>query len=263
MKRYLYNYQTVVTFSQPIANHYLLLRCQPMSGTYMRIDEEHLIVSPGYRVCRGIDAFGNRLVYGGQREEHTTLAYVSTGIVEMSQYVSRTDRGISPMYLVDTPLTMLDLGQAAAWLETSRGLFPSKDTGQAEKAMAICHHVYGIMSYMPLTTTVDTPAKEIFNVRRGVCQDYAHLMIALCRLCSIPARYVCGFVEGTGETHAWVEIHDGYSWLGFDPTNDRRITYGYVKLAHGRDASDCPVNRGVYLGNATQQNIVGVTLVEL
>ena len=262
MKRYLYNYQTVVRFSQPVTNHYLLLRCQPMSGTYMRIDEEHLVVSPDYRMCRGIDAFGNRLIYGGNREEHTKLAYISTGIVEMSHYVTRTERSISPMYLVDTPLTMLNLEQVAAWLETAQALL--KDAkGQADKAMEICHYVYGIMEYMPLTTTVDTPANEVFALHRGVCQDYAHLMIALCRTCSIPARYVCGFVEGTGETHAWVEVHDGYSWLGFDPTNDRRIDYGYVKIAHGRDASDCPVNRGVYLGNATQQNIVNVTLVEL
>ena len=262
MRRYLYNYQTVVTFSQPVTNHSILLRCQPMQGTYMRIDEEHLILSPGYRICRGIDAFGNRLVYGVQREEHSTLAYVSTGIVEMENYVSRTDRDISPMYLISTLLTSLDIEQTASWLDTCHSLF-ADGARLADKATAICHHVYGIMTYMPLTTTVDTPVCEIFNLRRGVCQDYAHLMIAFCRLCSIPARYVCGFVEGTGETHAWVEIHDGYSWLGFDPTNDRRIIYGYVKLAHGRDASDCPVNRGVYIGNATQQNMVSVTLVEV
>ena len=114
MKRYLYNYQTIVTFSQPVTNHHLLLRCQPMSGSYMRIDEEQLIVSPGYRMCRDVDAFGNRVVYGGQREEHTSLAYISAGIVEMSQYVTRTDRGISPIYLIDTPLTMIDLEQSGA-----------------------------------------------------------------------------------------------------------------------------------------------------
>ena len=262
MKRYLYNYQTVVTFSQPVTNHHLLLRCQPMAGSYMRIDEEHLVVSPGYRMCRGIDALGNRLVYGGQLEEHSTLAYVSAGIVEMSQYVSHSDRCITSMYLVATPLTTLNFEQASLWLDTF-GALSLDGSSLVDKAAAICHHVYEQMTYMPLTTTVDTPANEIFSLRRGVCQDYAHLMIAFCRLCSIPARYVCGFVEGTGETHAWVEINDGYSWFGFDPTNDRRIIYGYVKLAHGRDASDCPVNRGVYIGNATQQNMVSVTLVEV
>ena len=257
MKRYLYNYQTIVTFSQPVTNHYLLLRCQPMTGSYMRIDEEHLIVSPGYNISRDVDSFGNRLIYGGQREEHTALAYVSAGIVEMSQYVTRTPRGISPIYLIPTPLTTLDNEQAAEWENKHN----SGDT--VEEGMNICNEVYALMNYMPLTTTVDTPAMEVYRLKKGVCQDYAHLMIAICRLNGIAARYVCGFMEGTGETHAWVEIHDGYSWIGFDPTNNCRISYGYVKIAHGRDASDCPVNRGVYIGNALQQTQINVTLKEI
>ena len=261
MRRYLYNYQTIVTFSQPVTNHYMLLRCQPMSRAYMRIDEEHLIVSPEFNICRDVDAFGNRLVYGGQRDEHTALAYISAGVVEMSQYVIRTPRGISPVYHVPTPLTSLDQEQAAEW----KGGHDSKqfDGHIGQEALAIRHEVYALMNYMPLTTTVDTPAKEVYRLRRGVCQDYAHLMIALCRQCGIAARYVCGFVEGTGETHAWVEVHDGYSWIGFDPTNDLRISFGYVKVAHGRDAADCPVNRGVYVGNAMQQTQVSVTLKEI
>ena len=261
MRRYLYNYQTIVTFSQPVTNHYMLLRCQPMSRAYMRIDEEHLIVSPGFNVCRDVDAFGNRLVYGGQRDEHTALAYISAGIVEMSQYVIRTPRGISPVYRMPTPLTSLNQEQAAEW---NGGHDSTQFDGHiGQEALAICHEVYALMNYMPLTTTVDTPAKEVYRLRRGVCQDYAHLMIALCRQCGIAARYVCGFVEGTGETHAWVEVHDGYSWIGFDPTYDLRISFGYVKVAHGRDAADCPVNRGVYVGNAMQQTQVSVTLKEI
>ena len=65
MKRYLYNYQTIVTFSQPVINHYLLLRCQPMTGSYMRIDEEHLIVSPGYNISRNPDSFVVNSSQGG------------------------------------------------------------------------------------------------------------------------------------------------------------------------------------------------------
>ena len=257
MKRYLYNYQTIVTFSQPVTNHYILLRCQPTTRCYMRVNTEHLIVSPGFNISSDVDAFGNRLVYGGQRDEHTALAYVSTGIVEMSHYVIRTPRGISPFYLIATPLTSLDNAQAAEW----EGKHESGDI--SKDAEEISNEVYALMNYMPLATTVNTPASEVCRLRRGVCQDYAHLMIAICRLNGIPARYACGFVEGTGKTHAWVEVHDGYSWIGFDPTNNCRISYGYVKIAHGRDASDCPVNRGVYIGNAQQQTLINVTLKEI
>lgn len=260
MKRYLYNYQTIVSFSQPVTNHHLLLRCQPMTGTYMRIREEHFIISPGYRVNRDVDAFGNRLIYGGQRDDHSALAYVSAGIVEMSSYVVLTPRGISPMYKVPTPLTTLDLEQVEEWNGQGR---VSSHWDITEKASAICEYVYGMMTYVPLATNVDTPACDVYQQRRGVCQDYAHLMISLCRLSGISARYVCGFLEGTGETHAWVEVHDGYNWIGFDPTHNTNIQYGYVKIAHGRDASDCPVNRGIYLGNASQQTQINVTLKEI
>lgn len=252
MRRYIYNYQTIVTFSETIINHSILLRCQPALGAYMTVDEEHLVVSPGFRLAKGSDQLGNRIVYGCQREGHMSLAYVSTGLVSMAPYVVRSDRGASPAYLVQTRMT--DVGERPA------GEAPGD---VAAAALDICHRVYGMMSYVPFSTNVDTTASQVLVTLRGVCQDYAHLMIGFCRAGGIPARYVCGFMEGTGETHAWVEVYDGYSWIGFDPTNDCRIIYGYVKLAHGRDASDCPVSRGIYGGTAIQQTQINVTLKEI
>lgn len=252
MKRYLYNYQTAVTFSDEVTNHSILLRCQPMSGTYMNIEEEHLILPPGYNVRRGTDAFGNRIIYGSQRDPHTTLVYVSTGIVTMSAYTIRDSRGISPIYMLPTPLTTL------------KETFPAEHTENiTDTAADICHKIHEMMTYTPQSTTVNTPAYEVYGQRQGVCQDYAHLMIAACRTNGIAARYACGFMEGTGETHAWVEIHNGYCWTGFDPTNDAQTTYGYVKIAHGRDAFDCPVNRGIYTGTATQETQINVTQKEI
>lgn len=177
MKRYIYNYQTVVGFSQPVTRHAILLRAQPVQGAYMNVEEEHLLLPPAFHVQSGMDAFGNRLVYGLQQDAHQSLVTVSTGIVSMEQYS------------------------------------------------------------VPQVTSLDTPASEIIKTHQGVCQDYAHLMIALCRLHDIPARYVCGFMEGEGETHAWVEVCDGNAWHGFDPTHNEEISCGYVKLAHGRDAA--------------------------
>ena len=134
----------------------------------------------------------------------------------------------------------------------------------AEKARQLCHRVYEMMAYEPETTTVETPAAEVFSRQCGVCQDYAHLMISFCRANGLPARYVNGFLEGTGQTHAWVEVFDGYSWQGYDPTHDRTLLQqGYVKIAHGRDSADCPVSRGMFCGQAVQQTQISVTLQEL
>ena len=108
-----------------------------------------------------------------------------------------------------------------------------------------------------------TTAEDAFRHRQGVCQDYAHLMIALCRQAGIPARYACGLMIGEGQTHAWVEAHDGQCWYAFDPTNDTAIATGYIKLAHGRDAQDCPVSRGVYMGVSQEYTTVNVKVEQI
>lgn len=252
MKRYIYNYETVVSFSEPVINHSLLLRCQPVQGLYMTIDEEYLIIPPDFSVRRGRDQFNNRILYGGLRDPHSSLAYISAGIVSMSPYVIRNGNEPSPIWLVPTHLTNIPQSDAVEL------------TGSvADDALGICHKVYEMMTYVPFATDMETTAATVLNCPQGVCQDYAHLMIAFCRVSGIPARYACGFMEGEGETHAWVEVYDGYSWLGFDPTNDCRIVYGYVKLAHGRDAADCPVSRGIYAGQAFQQTQINVMLKEI
>ena len=237
MKRYLYNYQTIVTFSEPVTAHAVMLRCQPAANAFQTIEQEHIIVSPEYWMNAGTDAFGNRILFGGASEPHTVFAYVSTGI--------------------PSQLTQLNDAMREAAL-TDAG------ATTAEKARQLCHRVYEMMAYEPETTTVETPAAEVFSRQCGVCQDYAHLMISFCRANGLPARYVNGFLEGTGQTHAWVEVFDGYSWQGYDPTHDRTLLQqGYVKIAHGRDSADCPVSRGMFRGQAVQQTQISVTLQEL
>ena len=255
MKRYLYNYQTIVTFSEPVTQHAVMLRCQPANNAFQTVEQEHVVASPDYWLSPGVDAFGNRILFGGANEPHSTFAYISTGIVTTETYFQKP-RGEN-MFLFQQPsrLTMLtDEMRETARVEEGTG---------TEKARQLCHKVYEMLEYAPETTTMETSASDVFRKRIGVCQDYAQLMIALCRANGLPARYVNGFLEGTGETHAWVEVFDGYSWQGYDPTHDRTLLQGYVKLAHGRDSADCPVNRGMFRGQAVQQTQISVTLKEI
>lgn len=130
--------------------------------------------------------------------------------------------------------------------------------------MAICETVHRSLVYEQHVTDTTTTAAEALRLGQGVCQDYAHFMITLCRLRGLKARYACGFYVGeTGETHAWVEVYDGQRWEAYDPTRGTRAETGYVKLAHGRDAADCPVSRGVYRGTAEQKTFVNVSLEEI
>lgn len=252
MKKYIFNYETIITFSAPVINHSVLLRCQPMNAYYQAVEEEHLVFSPDFWTQRSTDAFGNRILFGGQREPHKSFVYVSAGIVSMEPYSVKVAQDFRPIYLLPTPLTRLPEEVKVA-----------REGDITADALAISRRVHESLEYAPQSTSVETTAAEVMELGKGVCQDYAHLMIALCRRAGIPARYVCGFMEGTGETHAWVEVFDGYSWIGIDPTNDHVIDYGYVKLAQGRDAADCPVSRGLYSGDTQQVQEIHVTLKQL
>ncbi|MFF2091928.1 transglutaminase N-terminal domain-containing protein [Paenibacillus sp. NPDC058174] len=118
--------------------------------------------------------------------------------------------------------------------------------------------------YDPEATTVKTKASDMIERKRGVCQDFAHLMIACCRAHSIPARYVSGYhfvgdlqggiADFEQASHAWVEAYvPSLGWCSFDPTNEAPVGERYVKLGHGRDYKDIVPVKGVYRGNGGQQ----------
>ncbi|MGI6224502.1 MAG: transglutaminase domain-containing protein [Prevotella sp.] len=253
-KKYLYNYQTIVTLGAPVSTHSVMLRCRPCENNFQTVDEHYLVCSPIFRLRKGVDAFGNSILYGGTREEHSLLAYVSTGIVSCGAYRLHEDH-VEPYYRLPSALTIPT--------DEMMALEVPKEGSVEDRAGWICHQVHSMLHYQTGVTDITTTASDVFALRQGVCQDYAHLMISLCRANGIVARYVNGLMEGIGATHAWVEVYDGEDWIAFDPTHDRKAEYGYLKIAHGRDASDCPVSRGTFLGCASQETYVSVTVKEI
>ena len=125
-----------------------------------------------------------------------------------------------------------------------------------EKAKILCAKVHDYFTYTPGETNVMTTAGEAFAARKGVCQDYAHVLIALCRMAGMPARYVSGLFIGEGASHAWTEIWMDGLWYGIDPTHNCPADEKYLKLCIGRDYSDCPLERGVFSGWAEQNQKV-------
>jgi transglutaminase-like putative cysteine protease len=128
------------------------------------------------------------------------------------------------------------------------------DTAE-EAADRISETVSSAMTYSPGLTSVTTTAAEALAAGGGVCQDYAHVMLALCRLLGRPARYVSGHLLGQGGTHAWVEVivprGDRAETIALDPCNRRRTDGGYVTIATGRDYGDVAPTSGSYYGTAT------------
>jgi transglutaminase-like putative cysteine protease len=129
-------------------------------------------------------------------------------------------------------------------------------------------YVYKNFQYIKGITSVSTTLDEIWQLKAGVCQDFAHILLSMLRLLCIPARYVSGYVcphdhtlRGEGATHAWVEAYiPYYGWLGLDPTNNCVVNDLHVRLAIGRNFSDVSPVRGTYKGTAKQTLEVGVSV---
>ena len=121
-----------------------------------------------------------------------------------------------------------------------------------DTAERICAAVFDVITYEYGVTSVTTTAAEVLAVGRGVCQDFAHVMLALCHLLGLPARYVSGHLLGQGGTHAWVEVivpRAGHAEaIAFDPCHGHRTDGGYVTVATGRDYSDVAPTSGSYVG---------------
>ena len=248
-----FDYTTRVTFQPSVGRHNILLRCLPAQEAFQQVVCEEFSVSPCFWHREETDGFGNRIVCGSTMERHSELAYRCRGNVKVSTYCI-PDSQPHPMYSVVPSIALAKLLREAFPKVTEEARW----LGGLDGAMHIMHKVHSFMEYRAGVTDIGTSVADILRTRQGVCQDYAQLMTLLCRLAGYPSRYVCGLMRGEGATHAWVETHDGQCWYAFDPTNDTAIASGYIKLAHGRDARDCPVSRGTYIGVTQETTEVSV-----
>jgi len=136
----------------------------------------------------------------------------------------------------------------------------------AKLAEAILHHVHASLRYERGRTHVGTTASEAFALGSGVCQDYTHVMLAVCRLAKLSARYVSGLLPGEGQMHAWVEVllpgtgQKPPTWVGYDPTHQRRCDERYISVAVGRDYQDIAPTSGYYEGEATNRLDMAVSV---
>ncbi len=256
MKKYLYNYQTIIRFSAPVNHHFYCLRCVPGNNACQQTMRQDLFLYPSDNVCHTDDTWGNLLQYGSHLEPHDSFIFVSSGEAWLAPY-RIPDTESNDVFKAQSALTRLTKEMADFADGAARNGPP---LGQAMQLMQM---VYDYMTYAPGTTTIDTNAGAAFRQRQGVCQDFAHIVIALCRARGIAARYVNGFIPGIGATHAWLEVLDQGAWHGIDPTHNCLIEYGYIKLSHGRDALDCQVSRGRFTGAASQQVEIRVIVEEL
>jgi transglutaminase-like putative cysteine protease len=262
------------------------LRACPVSDAHQTLLSYRVSTSPVSRVFSFDDYWGTRVDTFGVREPHVFLEVIAEATVETH-----------PEPLLTTS-PMLDSLQDAAFVEThweylSRTRHADWDERVASEAAALVEltgpdvvsvalgihrRVGALLRYQRGTTYVGVSVPEVLERGEGVCQDYAHVAVAMCRAAGIPARYVSGYLfteddsrgddvdgdEVTVQTHAWFEAAiPGVGWLGLDPTNRQSIGLRHVKIGHGRDYDDVSPLRGTYAGPPEATLHVGVEMRRL
>ena len=233
-------------YTSPIGrlDHHLMVLPPARHGDQVRTLASLDVRGARAEVTESVDSFGNIAVRVRAPRVQACVEFVVHVEVERSRVVS-APAGERDRLLAPSSLTEPDA--ALRW--AAAGLLESGDAGPA-LAERINAWVAAAMRYRHDVTSVHTTAAEALALGAGVCQDYAHVMLALCRLCGLPARYVSGHMIGEGGSHAWVEVVLPSATVAFDPTNDRRAGWAYLTVAVGRDYADVAPTHGSYCGPA-------------
>ena len=244
-----------LAFSEPVHSHVYTLKCLPKTTGTQRIETCAYRISPESSAREGADSFGNRMLYGKAEEAHSlfTVDVNGTAVTDITAPCEEQERTDCSVYRYQTPLTRPGerIGELLARCRERAGELPP-----ADRLRVYTEAVHESLRYEKGVTDIGTSAEDALALGRGVCQDYSHILLSLCREDRIPARYVVGMLLGEGESHAWVEVCDGGRWRGFDPTNNVPVEDGHIKISHGRDYRDCSINRGVFTGQARQRQTI-------
>lgn len=252
MQKVEFSYSMQIEFSAPVVRHCFSLRCLPFNNEYQRIRELFLEVSPHNVLTETADGFGNRILTDRITQPHTDFSVYVNGIAEIDT-ASKAPEPLNGIYKYPSQYTACG-ERLSTLVDTCRALCAEQTPTEAAKT--VMRELRARFTYQSGATNINTTAEQALEKGRGVCQDFAHMQIAVCRALGIPVRYVVGMQEGTGETHAWAEIYDNGIWVGIDPTNNKLVDDRYLTLSHGRDFADCGINRGLFIGGGTQKQTI-------
>ena len=286
--RYRIRHETAYEYRNDVVHSHQLLHLVPRPTAYQQCLEHVINVTPAfYRKRNEIDTFGNLVTRVEFDHPHRKLEVATDMEVEVH------------------PRPAVNAADSQPWERTTaelayRGSDPARDNLEAGKfrhespyvriktvfndyaadcftrerpilacAQALMSKLHADFRYAPGETTIATPLTEVLKSRRGVCQDFSHLMIACLRARGLAARYVSGYIRqipaspdalvGWGASHAWVAVFTPpFGWMELDPTNDMFVGTDHVSVAWGRDFGDVSPLRGIILGGGSHRLSVGV-----
>ena len=275
---------TKFRYNAHVSESLMEARMQPRSEGPQRCLQFQLMVQPKARVQSYRDYLGNMVHHFDVPGRHKQLSIVADALVDVqppAPLPKSLGEGawdeLDEMIAAGDYIEMLmpsQFGQSTELLEQFAHELNLESHEKARRhdplefVLKLSELLYAKIAYVPKSTRVDSPIDHALESRQGVCQDFAHIMIALTRRIGIPCRYVSGYLfhkagEKTrsieGATHAWVEtLLPGLGWVGIDPTNNVLAGERHVRTSVGRDYADVPPTKGVFKGSAESQLLVAV-----
>ncbi|EWC60141.1 Protein containing transglutaminase-like domain, putative cysteine protease [Actinokineospora spheciospongiae] len=265
-------------YQAPVVQSFNEARLTPRSDRWQNLVVTRIETTPPTRSFRYTDYWGTEVTAFDLHAPHTELKIVASSVVETGETVLPLDGATWADLRADR---LVD--RYGEYLEWTRYVPRHKELGQLarelrkgrkphETVLAIAELVHDRLTYKRGTTGVHSSAVDAWEAREGVCQDYAHLTLAMLRAVGIPSRYVSGYLHTkpdgvvgetvVGESHAWVEAWTG-GWWGFDPTNDIEISPRHIWVATGRDYADVSPVKGTYSGGPAAAIEVSVEVTRL
>lgn len=252
---------------------------QPLSEGPQRCLKFDLSLRPAARASSYRDHLGNAVQHFDIPGRHTQLVITAKSLVETSPRPEPPPSlGPEAWDELDALVAggdywdMLMPSRFACQTDALRDFARELDVRRRDDPLTVLRElntaIYNAFDYVPQSTSVDSPIDEALGARKGVCQDYSNIMIALARHMRVPCRYVSGYLfhrveyndrSAQDATHAWVEaLLPGLGWVGFDPTNNLLAGERHIRVAVGRDYADVPPTRGVFKGAAESELSVAV-----
>jgi transglutaminase-like putative cysteine protease len=279
MNFYSIRHLTRFRYKDPVSESIMETRMHPRSDHNQHCLSFSLSVSPRCRVFSYRDQYGNNVQHFDIPGEHDQLVIVAESLVEQQAQVD-VPAFLSPdaWDALDAMVADGDYGEmllpstfaqpTPALLEMARKLNVVRRDDPLMVVHELNRSIYEYFEYVPRSTRVDSPIDEAIASHQGVCQDFAHTMIALLRHIGIPARYVSGYLYRSREdhdrstpdvSHAWVEVLLPHlNWVGLDPTNDLIAYNRHIRTAVGRDYADVPPTHGIFRGKTDSELYVAV-----
>jgi len=271
-------HRTRYEYQAPVIESFNETRLQPTSADGQVCHSFILRVLPSTRLSHYLDFYLNCVHFFEIPEAHNTLSIESHSVVTTTGRLLAPDQPTVPVSRLKECLAM---EQCYDFLQASKhvGIEPSTwrlavDATLGEQdawqtAVKIMGFIHTNFEYVPESTTVYTPITAVIEQRKGVCQDFAHVFLGMCRSLKIPARYVSGYIyngpldqlEGSQASHAWCEVYiPEFGWRALDPTNNQQADERYIKVAVGRDYADIVPVQGTFRGPGTKKMDVEVNV---